>query len=121
MSGKIYTYGNVETVWGGEDIWLNTPAEIRSFRKSPGGFYAKMHGATVEQYRTWLETCDSPRCAGFNRAGKRCRNFISGGIQRSLGEWVRLDRIEYCVFHGGLSSHNARAERWKRKNDGTGV
>jgi hypothetical protein len=39
--------------------------------------------------------------------GTRCKNFVSGGIQRDLQTWLELDGGN-CAVHGGVSADEAR-------------
>ena len=103
MTDSVSTTGELTGVAGTEYVSLDTPSAIRRFRRDPEGFFAKLNNATVAQYHAWLETQGRPRCAGFTKKGKRCRALISGGSQRPFTEWLRLDRVEYCVVHGGPS------------------
>ncbi len=108
---QIETSGYVSVVGGSMSVRLDTPAEIRSFRKNPDKFFARKLGATVEQYHAWLDTDGEPRCCGLTVKGRLCGNFVSGGIQLPFDEWLRKDRNEYCAVHGGPGSEEARSHR----------
>lgn len=60
-------------------------------------------GVLKSQYLDWLDTEGLPRCGATTAKGERCRNPISGGIQRPLEVWLKEDG-GFCTVHGGERS-----------------
>ncbi len=82
-------------------IRLNSSDEIESFRKNPEGFFAERHGATVEQYRDWIDTDGRPRCAGRTAKGRHCRKLVPGARFWPFDAWLRAHRRKFCAVHRG--------------------
>ncbi|MDX8540718.1 hypothetical protein RFM23_24170 [Mesorhizobium abyssinicae] len=87
------------------------PKEIAAFVANRDEVAAKLFGVSTSQYLDWVATDGEPRCGAITKKGTRCSNFVSGGVQRSIEEWVRLDG-GYCAVHGGESSQEARPHRY---------
>ena len=60
-------------------------------------------GVLKNQYLDWLQTEGLPRCGATTAKGERCRNSVSGGIQRPLEGWLQEDG-GFCTIHGGERS-----------------
>lgn len=96
----------VPTPGGSTTISLE-PDQVPAFVQDRDAFAAKHFGVTCQQYLDWVATDGAPRCGATTTKGTRCGNFVSGGIQRSIDEWIRLDG-DYCTVHGGEGSQKAR-------------
>lgn len=96
--------GTVATPWGGESLELD-PSELEAFLADPGAVYASRHGGSREEYDQWIETHGEARCGATTRTGERCRNHVSGGIQRRFVEWLQEDG-GFCKIHGGAGKRH---------------
>ncbi|HEX7777327.1 MAG TPA: hypothetical protein VF449_12450 [Parvibaculum sp.] len=110
-SAGIEFIASVRVPGGCDTIALN-PEQIESFANDPEQFAAGEFGASKTEYLDWVATDGMPRCGGRTVKGSRCQNPISGGCQRSLRDWLRLDG-GYCAVHGGEGSAEAHAKRVK--------
>jgi hypothetical protein len=88
--------------------------EAFAWVEDPEAFAARTVGLTTTKYREWVDSDGEPRCGAVTIDGHRCKNVISGGIQRSALEWLRLDG-GYCAVHGGASSEEGRTTRRPRR------
>lgn len=91
---------------GGTDKLFLEGSEYEAFQKDPEGYYAAMHGATKEDYETWLSVEGTARCGALTAKGSRCRKFMSGPIHLSLTDWLEADGGN-CWQHSGLPSKEA--------------
>jgi hypothetical protein len=83
----------------GQRDYVATPEEVIEFCNDSVGFYAKIHGVTKSEYGDWLDDLFCVYCAAKTRAGRRCRNIVTGGNQVSPKRWVELQG-RYCAVHG---------------------
>ncbi|TAV04526.1 hypothetical protein [Rhizobium ruizarguesonis] len=88
------------TVPGGGQTVSVPSNSVPEYVADPQGFAAKLFGVTKEQYLLWVEMDGMPQCGATTKNSSRCKNGISGGSQRSIEEWLRLDG-DYCAVHGG--------------------
>ena len=109
-AAQLEIIGNVAHPCGGQSFHLEV-SDLEAYCKDPEACYALMHGATKQEYLQWVETLGTPRCGALNKKGRRCGNFVSGGIQLELNDWLQEDG-GFCAIHGGASSADARAARW---------
>lgn len=84
---------------GGQDFTLE-PEDVEAFMADPAECFARKNGAFKSQYLDWVETEGTPRCGAKTARGERCRNIVSGGIQRPFDVWLQEDG-GFCVVHGG--------------------
>jgi hypothetical protein len=101
-SAGIGFYANIRVPGGGTTIHISAE-KVPQFIADPQQFAADEHGVSKEAYLRWVETDGTPQCGAQTKKGARCQNFVSGGIQRSLEDWLRLDG-GYCAVHGGDAS-----------------
>ena len=87
-----------------------TSKQISKYISDPIQFAADLHGVLKHQYLDWVETDGSPRCGVKTKSGKRCQNYVSGGCQYGIDDWLQLDG-GFCAVHGGESSNEARLKR----------
>ena len=92
---------------GGSDTVALKPNEIAAFINDSADWFSRRHGASKEQYLDWVLTEGEPRCSSTTLKGGRCKNGVSGGVQRSLEVWLQEDG-GLCQVHGGLTSDEAR-------------
>jgi hypothetical protein len=85
---------------GGSTAVVLAPDDVSQFIQDRDTFAAQHFGVSRQQYLDWVETDGAPRCGATTKKGKRCANFVKGGIQRTIEEWVELDG-GYCIVHGG--------------------
>ncbi|PHR62554.1 MAG: hypothetical protein COA47_03140 [Robiginitomaculum sp.] len=83
------------------------PKDVDDFVQDKTEWFAWKSGASKSQYLDWIETFGEPRCGAIMTKGTRCRNCVSGGLQRSFEIWLQEDG-GLCQIHGGLSSNEAR-------------
>ncbi len=84
---------------GGETVVVPSNSVVE-YVADPQGFAARHFGVSKEQYLLWVEMDGMPQCGATTKNGPRCKNGVSGGSQRSIEEWLRLDG-GYCAVHGG--------------------
>lgn len=108
----IGLYADIRSVGGSETVVLK-PSQVQKFISNPTQFAADYKGVSVSTYLQWLETDGHPRCGATTANGTRCENNVSGGIQRTIEDWVELDG-GYCWRHGGAGSKEAKSERWAK-------
>lgn len=85
---------------GGSTTFALQSGEVPAFIQDRDTFAASHFGVTRQQYLDWVKTDGAPRCGATTKKGTRCANSVTGGIQRTIGEWVELDG-GYCTVHGG--------------------
>src|SRR5262245_6698521 len=95
----IRLYVGVPAPYGGEEVSI-PPGELLTFLADPRCFIAAHYGMTVAEYIDWSGFYFSVRCAARTRAGRRCRNIVTGGHQCAAADFLRL-RGSYCIVHGG--------------------
>ncbi len=93
---------NIPVPGGGHTMCIK-PQDLPAFVRDRDQWAADTMGVSKAQYLDWVETDGTPRCGATTKSGHRCRNLVSGGIQRSLREWLRLEG-GYCAVHGGEPS-----------------
>ncbi|MGF1631257.1 MAG: hypothetical protein ACFCUT_17430 [Kiloniellaceae bacterium] len=93
---------NVRAPGGYTTIYLE-PEEVATFLTDPDQAAADHMGVTKAKYQRWIEWDGTPQCGAKTSKGKRCKNFVSGGMQMSLERWLETDG-GYCVVHGGDAS-----------------
>lgn len=96
----------VEEPWGGTSFSL-APGDVEAYLQDRDGWIAQKNGVLKSQYRDWIATCGEPRCGATTAKGERCKNSVSGGIQRPLEVWLQEDG-GFCHVHGGLTGKEAR-------------
>lgn len=96
----------VEGPCGGITVELE-PDDVVSFLQDRDEWFARKNGVLKSQYRDWVETYGEPRCGAKTAKGDRCKNSVSGGIQRPLEVWLQEDG-GFCHVHGGLTGKEAR-------------
>lgn len=92
--------------WGGMTLTVNA-SEVPGLVADRDRGIADHLGVLKSQYLDWLETEGLPRCGATTAKGERCRNPISGGVQRPLEEWLQEDG-GFCTVHGGERSKRGR-------------
>lgn len=90
--------------WGGFDVFLE-PDDVAPFLSDRIEWFARRNGAFKHQFQDWLDTYGTPRCGATTAKGERCKNFVSGGIQRPFEIWLQEDG-GFCAVHGGEGSAN---------------
>lgn len=85
---------------GGSATISLEPDDVPAFIEDRDSFAARHFGVSRQQYLDWVATDGAPRCGATTKKGTRCQNSVSGGIQRTIEEWVKLDG-GYCAVHGG--------------------
>ncbi len=105
-SAGISLVASVEGPCGGITVDLG-PDDVEPFLQDRDEWFARKNGVLKSQYRDWLATCGEPRCGAMTAKGQRCKNSVSGGIQRPLEVWLQEDS-GFCQVHGGLTSKEAR-------------
>ena len=88
--------------------------DIEDFLNDPEGWFARSQGVTREDYHNWIDSDGLPRCGATLKDGHRCKNPVSGGIQRGLLDWLQAD-AGFCYLHGGDGSEVAKTKRFGRK------
>lgn len=111
--GGVTLLVNLREPWGGCTITLK-PEQVSTFLEDADQFAADLRGVLKHQYLDWIETDGTPRCGVTTQSGARCKNFVSGGIQHDLEDWLQLDG-GFCAVHGGESSSEAREKRWQKE------
>lgn len=106
---KFYVEGT--PVPGGAKTFFVTAEDLSLYLEDKDEFAAKQFGVPVEDYLEWVETEGTPRCGAKTAKGKRCKNFVSGGIHMNIHTWRELDG-GYCAVHGGESAEEARGNRY---------
>lgn len=101
-SAKVELVVNYKTVWGGSTVVLE-PSDVGAFLRDRDQWVADSLGVSKQQYLDWIESGGTPRCGATTKEGHRCKNYVSGGIQRDIDDWVRLEG-GYCAVHGGEAS-----------------
>lgn len=86
------------------------PREVPAFVRDPEQGVADHFGVLKSQYLDWLATDGQPRCGSRTAKGERCRYHVSGGIRRSLEDWLHEDG-GFCAVHGGEARADARRGR----------
>ena len=61
-------------------------------------------GVQKSQYLDWLETEGLPRCGATTAKGERCRDRVSGGIQRPLEEWLQETEVLHRPWWGEVEA-----------------
>lgn len=102
----ISLVASVEGPWGGITVDL-APNDVEAFIRDRDEWFAQKSGVLKSQYRDWLATYGEPRCGAMTAKGARCKNSVSGGIQRPLEVWLQEDG-GFCHLHSGLTSKEAR-------------
>lgn len=102
----ISLVAGVEGPWGGITVDLE-PADVEAFVSDRAEWFARKNGAFKSQYLDWIATAGEPRCGAKTTKGARCKNSVSGGIQRPFEVWLQEDG-GFCHAHGGLTSKEAR-------------
>lgn len=92
---------------GGCRTFFIEPKDVPAFISDPDQWAAGENGVSKEEHLEWVETDGTPRCGATTKNGRRCRNFVGGGVQRSIKDWLRLDG-GYCSVHSGEGSDRAR-------------
>ncbi|MFV1441511.1 MULTISPECIES: hypothetical protein [unclassified Phaeobacter] len=101
------------TAPGGQQTVYLEPADLPDFVSDNELWFAMKHGATKEDYLNWVHSEGTPKCGFILKNGRRCRNIVSGGIQRSFLDWLN-EEAGLCTVHGGDNSEEAKEKRWKR-------
>ncbi len=99
--------------WGGLSAFPQRH-DIEEFLDDPEEWFARTQGVTKEDYQNWIATEGLPRCGATLKSGRRCKNPVSGGIQRDLHDWLQSD-AGFCHLHGGEGSAEAKLKRFGRK------
>lgn len=86
----ISLVASVEGPWGGITVDL-APGDVEPFLQDCDEWFASKNGVLKSQYRDWLTTCGEPLCGAMTAKGERCKNSVSGGIQRPLEVWLQED------------------------------
>ncbi|GAB4372235.1 MAG: hypothetical protein Kow00114_33580 [Kiloniellaceae bacterium] len=79
------------------------PEQVATFLTDSDQAIADSMGVTKEQYQKWVEWDGAPQCGAKTSKGKRCKNYVSGGIQMTLRRWLEMEG-DYCAVHGGEGS-----------------
>jgi hypothetical protein len=82
---------------GGETIHLRA-AEVECYNRDPDGFAAEYFGLTKDEYREWVVQGGHALCGAYTKAGKPCRNFVSGHGTEPR-EWKAAHRNAVCGSH----------------------
>ena len=85
--------------------------ELPMFLQDKDRVLAKLFDVPVDDYLEWLASEGTPRCGAKTAKGTRCKNLVSGGIQRDIHVWRELDGSLFAI-HGGESSEEARGNRY---------
>lgn len=102
----ISLVGWVPAPWGGITVTL-APDDVQPFVQDREEWFARKNGAFKQQYLDWVATSGEPRCGATTSKGTRCKNYVSGGIQRPFEVWLQEDG-GFCHVHGGPSRKEAR-------------
>lgn len=102
-TGQLLIVAAVDSVHGLDNAWLEPGDDLRAFLDCPEAVYARQHGASLEDYREWLECFGMPRCAFQTRDGERCKNGVPGGLQRPLDRFI-ADEGGACHVHAQAAS-----------------
>ena len=97
---------SVDAPWGGITVTLEQE-DVAPFIQDPAEWFARKNGAFKEQYLDWIATGGEPRCGATTKQGTRCKNYVSGGIQRPFEVWLQEDG-GFCQVHGGATSKKAQ-------------
>ena len=100
----ISFHASIPTMGGHHDTFLE-PEGISEFIEDKFEWIAKKNGVAREDYIGWLNAGGAPQCGKILKNGNRCKNLVSGPIQRSLNEWLQED-AGLCTVHGGEPSSN---------------
>ncbi|MER8389422.1 hypothetical protein NKH14_28710 [Mesorhizobium sp. M1380] len=101
-SAGIGFMATISVPGGGQTVFLN-PSDIEPFLSDREKFAAQLLGVSKTQYMDWVKADGAPQCGATTKRGTRCGNFVSGGGQRPIDEWIRLEG-GYCAVHGGEGS-----------------
>lgn len=64
--------------------------------------YGELVGLSKPDYTEWQASDGSVYCCARTKAGKRCRNVVSGGTWLEPAAWKALHEMKgYCAVHGG--------------------
>lgn len=110
----IEMVGNIDVPGGGTSLPLRAD-EVPAYIQDRAQFAANYFNVAKADYLRWNETSGTPQCGATTTKGTRCQNVVSGGIQRSIKEWLRLDG-QLCAVHGGETSDRAWDQRWNGAN-----
>ncbi len=100
----ISFHASMPTMGGYRDTFI-PPHELSEFIEDQFEWVAKKNGVAREDYIRWLDTGGAPQCGQILKNGNRCKNLISGHVQRSLNDWLQED-AGLCAVHGGEPSSN---------------
>ncbi len=112
-NANIRLYAEVPHPCGSETVLL-TYSDVEKFIDDPEGFVAAQKGVSRDDYLGWLESQGTPRCGALTKKGTRCKNWVSGGMQMRIGEWMNSNG-GYCAVHGGESAEEAHLRIYGRK------
>lgn len=101
LSGVDFS-ASIPVPGGGRTVFLE-PQDVIAFINDRADWFARRHGATKEDYLAWVESDGEPRCGAQTKDGKRCKNPVSGGVQREFLDWLQ-EESGFCTVHGGAGS-----------------
>ena len=107
-SAGVSLVATVEAPLGSITVDLQ-PSDVEDFLRDRAEWFARKNGAFKSQYLDWLATYGEPRCGAKTAKGARCKNSVSGGIQRPFDVWLQEDG-GFCHAHGGATSKEARGK-----------
>ena len=84
--------------YGGRRTVPLSPQQLLRYVQDPVGYLAAYYGISKAQYLGWHRDNYTALCAGTTRAGKPCKNAVSGGCSVEPDRWVELQG-EYCHVH----------------------
>lgn len=98
---------------GGGREMLIPATEQANYSANPTAYLANYFGVSEVDFIRWVETDGTPFCGETTKSGRKCRNIVSGGSQRSLRDWIELDG-GCCAVHGGHSSSEGFSDRRRK-------
>jgi len=87
---------------GGARTCVATVEQALRLLEDKEAVYGELVGLSKPDYIEWQASDGSVYCCARTKAGKRCRNVVSGGTWLEPTAWKALqDAKGYCTVHGG--------------------
>lgn len=94
---EVHIYSNIRAPGGGECIAIDE-GSVDAFKANPDLFAARHFGATVDEYREWIEFDGTPLCGHRTKAGKLC-SLRCGRSQMIIRDFLAMHRVYACGVH----------------------
>lgn len=87
---------------GGVRTCVATAEQALRLLEDKDAVYGELVGLSKPDYIEWQSSNGSVYCCARTKAGKQCRNPVSGGTWLEPAAWKALhDAKGYCAIHGG--------------------